>query len=71
MTALSGEFSFTRLEKVIFGPGKIAEIGAELERRGVRRAVVVTGKSLGASPLLARVTGAMGSRCAGVFAGAP
>ena len=69
MSAPEGEFAFTRLEKVIFGPGKIAELGRELERRGLRRAVVVTGRSLGASPLLQRVTGAMAGRCAGVFSG--
>ena len=68
--APQGEFAFTRLEKVVFGPGKLAELGQELARRGLQRAVVVTGKSLGASPLLARVTAAMDGRCAGVFTGA-
>ena len=68
--APAGEFAFTRLEKVVFGPGKLAELGAELERRGLRRAVVVTGKSLGASELIGKVTAAMTGRCAGVFAGA-
>src|SRR5258707_3957136 len=34
-----------------------------------RRALVATGKTLGASPLLERVTAAMGPHCAGVFAG--
>ncbi len=70
MSAPSGEFSFTRLEKVIFGPGKIAELGPELARRGLQRAVVVTGRSLGRSAALGRVTAVMGERCAGVFAGA-
>jgi alcohol dehydrogenase len=65
----AGEFSFTRLEKVIFGAGSIAKIGQELDRRGLTRAVVVTGKSLGASSLLDQVTGALGARCAGVFKG--
>ncbi len=70
MRAPEGEFAFTRLEKVVFGPGKVSELSTELERRGCSRAVVVTGRSLGASPLLAKVTEALGSRCAGVFAGA-
>ena len=70
MSAPDGEFAFTRLEKVIFGPGKVAELGPELKRRGLKRAVIVTGRSLGASPLLQRLTGAMDGRCAGVFAGA-
>ena len=65
-----GEFSFTRLEKVVFGPGRIAVLGQELARREVRRAVVVTGRTLGGSPLLDLVTGAMAGRCAGVFSGA-
>ena len=70
MSAPSGEFAFTRLEKVIFGPGKVAVLGEELARRGLERAVVVTGASLGRSALLGKVTDAMGGRCAGVFAGA-
>lgn len=69
MDAPSGEFNFTRLERVIFGPGKVASLGRELERRGLGRAVVVTGKTLGASKLLDQVTGALGARCAAVFKG--
>ena len=44
MDAPSGEFNFTRLERVIFGPGKIEALGKELEKRGLSRAVVVTGQ---------------------------
>ena len=67
--APSGEFNFTRLERVIYGPGKVEVLGRELERRGLNRAVVVTGKSLGRSKLLDQVTGALGARCAAVFKG--
>ena len=70
MEPATGEFSFTRLEKVIFGPGKAAGLGAELERRGLSRALIVTGKTLGASRLLDRLTQAAGGRVAGVFKGA-
>lgn len=70
MEAPVGEFNFTRLEKVVFGPGKVATLGHELERRGIQRAVVVTGKTLGRSKLLDKVTGAMGGRCAAVYKGA-
>jgi maleylacetate reductase len=70
MNAPSAEFTLSKLERVISGPGKIATLGEELERRGLQRAIVVTGKSLGNSPLLAQVTGASGSRCAAVFKGA-
>ena len=67
MHAPSGEFNLTRLERVIYGPGKIKELGAEAERRGLSRVLVVT--TLGGFPILDQVTGALGSRCAGVFTG--
>jgi alcohol dehydrogenase class IV len=70
MEAPNVDFTLSRLEKVISGPGKIATLGEELERRGLKRAIVVTGKTLGASPLLEKVTGAFGARCAAVFKGA-
>ena len=38
--APQGEFAFTRLEKVVFGPGRLAE----LARRGLQRAVVAPGR---------------------------
>ena len=67
MEAPAGEFNFTRLERVIFGAGKVDTLGRELERRGLKRGVVVTGKTLGRSKLLDRVTRALGSRCAAVY----
>lgn len=57
----------SRLERVIYGPGKIKELGAEAERRGLARVLVVTTR--GCVPILDQVTGALGSRCAGVFTG--
>lgn len=63
----SGEFNLTRLERVIYGPGTIKELGAEAERRGLSRVLVVT--TLGGFPILDQVTAALGSRCAGVFTG--
>jgi alcohol dehydrogenase len=62
-----GEFNLTRLEKVIYGPGKIEALGTEVDRRGLSRALVVT--TLGGLPILDEVTKALGSRCAGVFTG--
>lgn len=64
-----GEFNLSRLEKVIFGPGKIEALAGELERRGLKRALVATADVLGDSPLLHEVVRAAGSRCAAVFAG--
>jgi maleylacetate reductase len=68
--APNGEFNFTRLERVIFGPGKVTTLANELERRGLKRAVIVTGRTLGGSPLLDRVTTGLGSRCMAVYKGA-
>ena len=61
MDPVAGEFNFTRLEKVTFGPGKAAGLGHELERRGLNRALIVTGKTLGRSKLLDQVTALEGS----------
>ena len=70
MEPIIAEFNLSKLERVMSGPGKVAELGGELERRGLKCAIVATGKTLGASQLLDRVTNAAGSRCAGVFKGA-
>jgi alcohol dehydrogenase class IV len=70
MEAPNIDFTLSRLEKVISGPGKIAALGEELDRRGLKRGIVVTGKTLGNSPLLEKVTGSLGARCAAVFKGA-
>ena len=64
-----GEFTLSRLERVIYGPGKIAALKDEMERRDLRRALVVTTDVVAELPILQEVTGALGSRCAGVFAG--
>ena len=64
------DFTLSRLERILSGPGQTMALGAELDRLSRRRAVVVTGTTLGASPLLTRVTDALGSRCVRVFTGA-
>ncbi len=67
--APSGEFNLSRLERVIYGPGKVAALKDEMERRKLERAVVVTTDVVAALPILKEVTGALGSRCVGVFSG--
>jgi hypothetical protein len=37
-----GEFNLSRLERVIYGPGKIAVLKDEMERRDLHRGLVVT-----------------------------
>jgi alcohol dehydrogenase len=66
----TGEYRFTRLETVTFGAGKIESLGPELSRRGAKRALIVTGKTLGRSKLLDKVKAAAGPLLAGVFSGA-
>src|SRR5262249_8131923 len=61
---------FTRLETVVFGAGKVESLGRELSRRGAKRALIVTGKTLGRSKLLDKVKAAAGDAFAGVFTGA-
>lgn len=68
MQPFAGDFSLSRLERVVSGPGTVSSLAPELERRGCCRALIVTGRTLGRSPLLAQVTGPLGSRGAGVFA---
>jgi alcohol dehydrogenase len=63
----SREFNLSGLERVVSGAGSVERLSHELERRGLARAVVVTGRTLGASGLLERVTGPLGSRCVAVF----
>ena len=70
MDKTTGEYRFTRLESVIFGARKIESLGGELARHGAKRAMIVTGKSLGRSKLLDRVKTAAGPSLAGVFTGA-
>jgi alcohol dehydrogenase class IV len=65
--APAGEFNLSRLERVIYGPGKIVALKDEMERRKLERALVVTTDVVAALPILQQVTGALGSRCAGVF----
>lgn len=61
------EFLFPRLERVVSGVGTIDLLASELDRRQLRRAIVVTGRTLGASALLARITKPLGGRCVFVF----
>jgi alcohol dehydrogenase len=70
MNNTAGEYHFTRLETVVFGVGKVETLGRELSRRGAKRVLIVTGKTLGRSKLLEKVKSAAGSALAGVFAGA-
>src|SRR4029077_14419790 len=70
MDKTSGEYHFTLLDTVIFGAGKVEALGRELSRRGAKRALIVTGKTLGRAKLLDKVKAAAVPALAGVFGGA-
>jgi alcohol dehydrogenase len=70
LDSTQGVFRFTRLESVVFGAGRVAALGNELQRRHLSRALVVTGTSLGRSKLLDALKRAAGATLAGVFTGA-
>lgn len=58
------------LEKVLYGPGSVAELPAEVERLGGRRALVITGNTLAnETPLGQQVATLLGRRHAGTFSG--
>jgi alcohol dehydrogenase len=61
------EFRFPRLERVISGSNVVDALAAELDERRLSRAVVVTGRTLGASAVLKRITQPLGNRCPFVF----
>ena len=67
--APTGEFNLSRLERVIYGPGKIKALKDEMERRNLQRAVVVTTDVVATLPILKDVTDALGEHCAAVFTG--
>lgn len=65
---LVGSFMFLPIEEVFHGAGCVANLGAMLERVGVKRALLITGTTLATkTDLVDRVTAAAGGRIAGVF----
>ena len=71
MRPFAGEFTLTPIEQVVSGAGSVAaSLGHALEQRGCHRPMVVTGQTLGASPLLDEVTRALAPRDVHVFSGA-
>lgn len=63
----SGEYVFSAIEKVSFGPGSVEQLPDELDRLMVKRALLVTTGSVVATPLAERVAGLVGDRLAGRF----
>lgn len=69
VTAIQGAYTFLPLEKVIFGAGSLAQLAAEAERLGCRRAFVITGRTLATqTPLIKKVETLLGARYVGTYA---
>src|SRR3546814_11422496 len=54
--------------RVIFGPGKLGELGGEVARLGIRRALVVS--TPGQADQAVALRAQLGSSCAGIFTAA-
>ena len=66
--ALSGVFTLLPIEDVHYGPGSVDGLGPALARRGIGRALLITGHTLATrTPLVERVRAAAGGRIAAVF----
>ena len=57
------------IERLYLGPGTSGSLGTELDRLGVERAILLTGRSLGQGGLISRVRDAAGGRIGEEFAG--
>ena len=64
---LNGQFAMLPMDDVHFGSGSLQKLTAALEHYGVKRAVVITGKSLAKTNLINRIENAAGKRTVGVF----
>lgn len=66
-TTPDGAFNNLHFDTVHFGPGSIEKLAAELDKYGVERAVIVTGRSISNNDqLMDRIHSVLGSRVAGV-----
>ncbi|MCI0395568.1 MAG: iron-containing alcohol dehydrogenase [Chloroflexi bacterium] len=67
---MTGLYTSLPLEKVLYGPGSVASLPAEVDRLGGRRVFIVTGRTLAdKTPLVKRLVMLLGYRHAGTFAG--
>lgn len=60
-------FEMPRVETVVQGVGAVSQLREELERRGLARAVLVTGRSVGSSEHFSRLANTLGELTAGVY----
>jgi alcohol dehydrogenase class IV len=67
MIESSFEFSNPRVERIIFGRGKVNTVGDEVTRLGASRALVVVSPSVAKTPLVGTVRKSLGSHLVGIF----
>lgn len=67
MAEASFEYSNPRVERIVFGKGRIRAVGAEVARLGAGRALVVVSPSVAKTALLSTIRHSLGTSCAGVF----
>lgn len=69
---LQGVYEPPAPSRVIFGQGKAEELGAELDRLGSRRALLLSGRSVAEkTDTVRRVAAALGDRCMAVYSNLP
>ncbi len=56
------------IERIVYGAGVCASLGAEIERMGARRVMLVTHRALGASASVSGIAAKIGAAHAGTFA---
>ena len=70
MTDLNGEYIPSSGPRVVFGRGAIARLPDELDRLGVKRALVVSGRTVAESTdVVSRTVSILGDACVGVYSG--
>lgn len=69
--APSGQYAFSPLDKVLFGPGSVEGLPAEVDALGAERVLLVTGSSIASqTDLVAHMQQLLGDRVVEVFSGA-
>lgn len=67
--AFTGVFAVQPIEKVVYGPGSVSGLPAEIDRLGGTRVLIVTGRTLATkTDLVHRLQDLLGDRWAGTFA---
>jgi alcohol dehydrogenase class IV len=62
-----GEFNNDRNYNFIYGQGSVERLVSEMDRVGVKKAMIVTSPSVSKTPLLDRVKSILGDRCVEVY----